>query len=280
MVCADMNSTCTPSRRLVSSLAFALFLALVALVSCSSRSSGAPAFGTAVDLQGFWKIWTTEPGQAEMGPAALFLTVSGSDISGADLSGTINGSKFEFKASVLENGTTAVVGTLTTAITGGGTYTVAKPNGSTVTGTFRMLKFLPTGEFTIKGSVLGTPISHTSKMAIGSRKYSDAARTQLNEVEILTGSASLDFEMDIDPTNFTIGTLVAGTGSKDVVVALELSNGTVSIRPTAIGGSITVTKYDPTGLSAIFNLRLNTGDTVTGSMNVRFDIEAFTPPGP
>lgn len=230
-------------------------------------------------MQGFWRIWTTEAGASEVGPAALLFTVSGSAISGADLTGTVTGNAFEFRASVLESGTTTATGTLSTAITGGGTYIVEKSSGSTVKGTFRMIKFVPTGEFSITGSVLGTSITHTSKMAVGSRKYTDAGRTQLSEVEILTASAGLDFEMDIDSTNFTLGALVAGTGPKEVIVALELSNGTFSIRPTAIGGSINVTKYDATGLTAIFNLRLNTGDTVTGSLNVRFDIEAFVPPG-
>ena len=68
----------------------------------------------------------------------------------------MQGNTFEFVAVVLDGGLTHVDGTLTTAISGQGTYTVRKVNGSDVTGTFRMTKFAPTGTFSVTGSIRGT----------------------------------------------------------------------------------------------------------------------------
>ncbi len=131
--------------------------ATLGFTGCSGSSSSPAPLGTALDLQGFWKIWTTETGEDEVGPAALFFSVSGAKIHGADLSGTVQGNTFEFVAVVLDGGLTHVDGTLTTAISGQGTYTVRKVNGSDVTGTFRMTKFAPTGTFSVTGSIRGPP---------------------------------------------------------------------------------------------------------------------------
>ena len=68
------------------------------LAGCTRKHSSPPSLGTAKDLQGIWKVWTTEAGHVDLGPAALFLWVAQSTISGADLSGTVDGSTFEFTA--------------------------------------------------------------------------------------------------------------------------------------------------------------------------------------
>jgi hypothetical protein len=234
-----------------------------------------------LDLQGFWKIWTTETGEGEVGPAALFLSVSEAKIFGADLSGTVQGNTFEFVAVVSDGGRTQVDGTLTTAISGQGTYTVRKVNVSDVTGTFRMVKFTPTGTFSVTGSIRGTKITHSTDLAVGIRKFTDPAKTALVEVEVLTGSMDLDFEMDFeDPANLALGVLNVGTGPSDLGIAIEVSTGTFAARPIAVGGTVNVTKYDPSGFTMTFTLNLDSGDTLTGNIDVRFDIDAFHPPGP
>jgi len=249
------------------------------LAGCSRSHSSAPPLGTAKDLQGVWKVWTTVPGETELGPAALFLWVAASTISGADLSGTVDGSTFEFTAAV-KDGTTDVEGTLTTATTGSGTYTTVKTTGPKITGTFRIQKFSPMGIFSVTGSALGLAITHETDEAVGIRKFRDPALTELIEVEVVTGSLGLNFELDFDPTNLAVGVLAVGTGVNDVGVAVEYSTGTSSGLAIAIGGTINVTDYDALGFAATFSLNLDTGDFVTGVIDVQFDIEALHPFGP
>jgi hypothetical protein len=253
--------------------------ATLGFTGCSGSSSSPPPLGTALDLQGFWKIWTTETGEGEVGPAALFLSVSEAKIFGADLSGTVQGNTFEFVAVVLDGGRTQVDGTLTTAISGQGTYTVRKVKGLDVTGTFRMMKFAPTGTFSVTGSIRGTKITHSTDLAVGIRKFTDPAKTALVEVEVLTGSMDLDFEMDFESANLALGVLNVGTGPSDLGIAIEVSTGTYAARPIAVGGTVNVTKYDPSGFTMTFTLNLNTGDSLSGNIDVRFDIDAFHPPG-
>ena len=135
-----MKSVLTPMRPRLRSLVLLISAGAMTLAGCSRSHSSAPPLGTEKDLQGVWKVWTTAAGESEVGPAALFLWVSASTISGADLSGTADGSTFQFTANVLD-GTTDVEGTLTTATTGTGTYTTVKTTGPKITGTFRIQKF-------------------------------------------------------------------------------------------------------------------------------------------
>ncbi len=250
----------------------------MALAGCSPNPLSVPPPGTETDLNGVWRVWTTEAGQVEVGPAALFLSVSESTISGADLLGTANGSTFQFAAAV-KDGTTAVEGTLTTATTGAGTYTTTKTSGPTITGTFRIAKFSPTGFFSVNGSILGQTITHETNEAVGILKFLDPARTKLIETEVVTGSVGLNFELDFDPTNLEIGNLTAGMGDNDAGVAVEFSTGASSARAIAIGGTIIVTDYDASEFAATFTLNLDTGDSVTGVIDVHFDIEALHPFG-
>lgn len=273
-----MNPSHTPMRQLSRSLVLLMCAGTLAFAGCSGSSSGGPAAGTAVDLQGIWKIWATETGQVEAGPAVLFLSVTGATISGAVVSGTANGSSFEFTSNV-QNGIATAQGTLSTTTNGAGTYVTTKTDGTKVTGTFRMEKFSPAGFLSVRGAVLGQTVTHQSSKAVGIRKYLDPAHTQLIECELVTGSVGLSFELDFAPKNLAVGRLTAGLGPQDVAVAVEFSTGSVSARALAVSGTIDVTTYDATSFVGTFTLNLDTGDTVTGIIDVKFDIDALHPFG-
>jgi hypothetical protein len=240
---------------------------LLGLAACSG--GGGPAAPT-VDLSGYWRFYMTPTGSPEIGPSPVFLSQTGAALDGAAISGTVSGNGFTVTSSP---------GPFVLSLSGSASPTLATGNlaisgGINANGTFRMVKFVPTGTMSATGTVAGQSVTMTGATAIGSRDYSDASLTILEEVEIALAYGNEHLEIDFSPGGLAIGALaVPGT----VTVAVVYRNDVSEVEVDATAGTLTVTKYDGTGFAGSFTLTLPGGGSLTGSFDVSWDIASFEP---
>jgi hypothetical protein len=191
-------------------------------------------------------------------------------LDGANLGGTINGSTFTvvypgfLGYDLVLNGTTNGNGAT-------GTVTVT---GLPISGTFRMVPLSPDGDMSVTGMVSGNPADFSGTTAVGAREYDDPGKTNLQEVEVSFGDGSIFFELTFAAAGLSVGTLNVGSG---VQVEIGYVTDSAQVDVTASGGTVTVTRYDGTGIAGTFSISLPGGDTLNGSFDVDWDIEAYEP---
>jgi hypothetical protein len=162
-------------------------------------------------------------------------------------------------------------GTLT-GTTASGTLSIT---GSSLTGTFRMQAFTPTGDLSMTGSVGGVATTLNATTACGRREYSDTGLTQLTGVELCSDDAVVRVHVDIGAAGLGVGALPVGGGGLDV--ELSYDTGVAQVELSASGGTFTVTSYDANGMMGTYTLNFPGGGSVSGSFDVAWDMNAFIP---
>lgn len=242
---------------------------VLALAACSGGSSSGGGGGGTGDLNGNWQFFMNVTGD-EIGPYPIFLMQNGTVIDGANIQGTINGDSFQVTYpgflgyDLVLSGTTG---------TGNPTGTVSV-TGLPFTGTFRMVPFSPNGSMTVSGTVMGQPANISGTTAVGAREYDDLAKTNLTQVEVSFGDGSIFLELAFTPTGLGVGTFNVGTQVQvEVGYVTDAAQNDVS----ATGGTITVSRYDGTGMAGTFSITMLGGDSITGSFDVAWDVDAYEP---
>lgn len=239
-------------------------LTLVGLTSCSSGGSDAPP----IDITGYYKVWLQVGTSPETGPLAAYFSSTNGVVDGPSLTGTVAGSSFVI-SQVLPGITLDLTGAMTGPDNGNGTLRVA---GFNTTGSFRLERYAPAGTLSVTGNVGGQPTGVASTTAIGLRDYTDEAKTNLEVVSVLSTATDLRFEISFAPAGLAVGTLTPGT---DVNVVVAYTSDALINEYNGTGGTVTITKYDNTGLTGTYTISLDSGDTVTGAFDVAFDLEAY-----
>jgi hypothetical protein len=244
-------------------------LAVAGLGACGGGGGAAPP---TIDLTGYWQLYMTPTGSTdEAGPSPLFLSQTGAAVDGAAIAGTVSGNSFSITSSPSGLFTIRVDGALVGNEADG---TMQVTGLFSASGTFRMVRFAPAGTMTASGTLQGAPISLNTTAAIGSRSYSDAGLTVLEDVKVTAAYGDAQLDLFFTPAGLAVGTLaVPGT----VVVTVDYRDDTNVIELDADGGTVTVTAYDNNGFTGSFSLTLPGGGTLTGTFDVVWDIEAYSP---
>jgi hypothetical protein len=250
-------------RRVLAVLAFA------GATACGGGGGGgAPA---TYDLTGYWQLFLTPTGSStEVGPMPVYLTQTGSQFGGVDVSGTMNGASFSISASGGDF-TVSLAGTATSGDEATGT--VIFSGAVTGNGTFRLERYQPAGTMDASGSLDGNTIASTSSNASGVRCYSDAGLTSLTSVYVVLADANIDLQITFDASGLAVGALSV-PGTIGVEILLRIDGAVVSA--TVSSGTVTVTQYDANGIAGSYSLTTSVG-TITGSFDVAFDIEEYDP---
>ena len=244
-----------------------LLAACLGLAACSSDSDVPPA-----NMAGHWLLYIGDPagGPVESGPFGMFFAQNGSTLDGLAGTGTVVGNSFSFTQSdplFTIDYVGVVIGTSVS-----GTLTVS--GLISATGTFRLEQFQPAGTFTASGLVNGNTIDVNSTVAFGQRRYDDVALTNLIQVRVTHTAHDMEFELEFPlPAALSVGTLSA----PGFPVTISFSDDVQSFELPATSGSVTVTKYDATGFASTFSLTMGTGETVTGSFDMIWDVEVYDP---
>lgn len=248
-----------------------LLAGALALGGCSY--TGEPE-GVPADVSGFWRVWVTEDVEdaTEVGPVAVHFTQDAGALDGLDAMGTVSGNRLVWHPGLRDLATTetylgTVDGELAT-----GTFTVE--GLAPASGTWRAERFVPVGTISADGAVAGLPVALAGAPAFGRRLYGDALRTTLAEVAVVYLDAGRGLELRFEPAGLAVGTLEI-----PAVAAVEVSLATDDEEHAlpGVAGTLEVTKYDGTGFTATFTIDLGGGETVTGSFDVAFDVDAYLP---
>jgi hypothetical protein len=217
-----------------------------------------------------WKLFLTPSGGVEIGPSAVKLTQNGTQVDGAGIAGTVTGTSFAI-TSVAATFTTAFLGTIQN---GSVTGTFAITGSINAAGTFRLERFTPTGTFTANGTLQTVPVAISETTAAGVRDFSDPALTALVDIDTVVMPHDMHFAVTFGASGLTVGTLgVPGTVTAEVLCRDD----TQEIEVSALGGTVTVTQYDANGFAGSYSLMLPGGDTLTGTFDVVYDIDAYSP---
>lgn len=246
----------------------ALALSGLLLTACGGgNGTSAPAF----NATGYWQTTLTDPSSGdETGPYGSYLMQSGSLVDGVAVTGSVAGNLLDMD--VLLPGLPSVLeftGTLSgQQVTG--FYTLF---GFPLSAAFRMQPFTPTGLVTANGTVGGLAVNVNTTTAFGERKYSDEALTMLTGVDVVHDDGTIRFEIEFDPTSLAVGVLDASVES----VGVYAGDDNDEFSTVATSGSVTITQYDAGGFVATFNLTLPSAQSITGSFDVAYDLEAYAP---
>jgi hypothetical protein len=246
-----------------------LWLAAAAALA-GACSSGGGGTGVPGSLAGEWKVWLTLNGQ-EIGPYATCFDQSGVTLDGVGISGTVIGNNFTVTNDDLAGLEVVFTGTVAGSFAAGA-LTIS---GTSIVGTFRMEAFAPVGSLAMTGTVNGTSAAAQGTTASGRREYTDQGQTQLDNVEVCLDDGIVRVHLTFDATGLGLGTLAVGGGGVTANLSHE-TDGAV-IDETATGGSVTITRYDGSGMAGTYTLQF-AGGSVSGSFDVAWDLEAFEPP--
>lgn len=243
-------------------------LAAAALTACSSGSDPAPP---AFNATGHWMTWLGDPStMEEQGPFGSYMSQNGATVDGVGVTGTVSGNNLSMSVDL-----GLFVLTFNGTMSGNeitGTYMLS---GFPVSADFRMQPFVPAGMFTATGTVGGIPVAVNTTSGFGVRTFDDVGLTNLTGVSVTDDDGAMRFEIDFpQPASLTVGMIDASV--VPVVVDVTEDGGGATV--TATSGTVTITMYDANGFAATFNLMLPLGESVNGSFDVAFDLEAYEPP--
>lgn len=246
-----------------------VLFALACLLLAACGGGGGGTLPAAVDLTGYWQLYLTPAGFQEIGPSCVYLSQTGSLVDGAAINGTVSGNVVVL-SSTATSIQTAFAGTATSTAVNG---TFAITGAVTVNGSFRLVKFTPTGTVAISGTVGSTAVDLDLATGVGSRDFSDQAKTVLEEVELVAAIGSEHLELDFTPAGLTVGVLAV---PGDVAATVTYRNDATDVELDG-SGTLTLTRYDGSGFAGSFTLTLTGGGTLTGSFDVSWDIASYEP---
>lgn len=241
--------------------------ALLALCACGGSGGGSPP---AFDLTGYWQLFLTPSGAAEVGPLPFHLTQTGATFDGVDLSGSMSGTSLTLTA---DGGTFTIslAGTASSANAAQGNVTLAgSVSGS---GTFRLERYQPTGTANVSGTLGGIALNLSSTTATGIRKYSNVGLSTMTAVTVALIDRDFDIQIDLSPTGLTVGTLTLPT---NITAEVLCRNDTAIVSATVTSGTVTITSYSTSGIAGSYSLTTAEG-TITGAFDVTFDLESYDP---
>src|SRR5690606_29992073 len=119
--------------------------------------------------------------------------------------------------------------------------------------------YAPAGTVTVDGTLDGIPISASSATAPGGRNYADAALATLTSVLVALVDENVDVQLELAAGGLAVGALAV---PGDVAVEVLYRDDDAVVSATATGGTVTVTRYDGTGIAGTYSLTTAAG-TIT-----------------
>ncbi len=238
----------------------AVFIAAgIALAGLSTCKHDLPV----IDIEGYWDLHLSDAGGQPLGFDVFYIQQQGTGLDCSHgLAGSIDGSNVYLEAGV-EPAKAVLSGTVAgDAIDGSFT---GLPFGS---GTFHLVRStLIYGHLDLDGTCQGVPISiHTDDGALGAGGVPDVGGTNFdlfrddNTVRVWLGCGFPGATPPVGPYSWPIGLdWEADAGPGRVVI-------------TAESGTMTITRFDGTGVAGEFSASFAGGDTISGSFDVSFNV--------
>jgi hypothetical protein len=237
------------------------------LAACGGGNPAPPAF----DATGSWMTWIEDPNTLEeSGPFGNYVIANTAGIlDGVGLTGQVSGNNVYMSVDI-GVGVLTFSGVMATNEVAG----TVQFSGVPLTAGFRMQLFTPTGTLTGDGTVGGTTVAADTATAFCERKYSDIALTTLTAVNVWDDDGVTRFGLGfVDPGSLAVGAIDASV----VPIDVTMWNDVVRADIRATSGTVTVTQYDAGGFVATYDLTLPGAESVTGSFDVVFDLDAYEP---